>query len=91
MVDDLADLSEVERRLFPQPVDTWTPDDWATFFATAQRLADQYGKEHIMALVDELVLVGAGPTREMADAIRPQYGHNDELTSTWGVNRWSGL
>ena len=91
MVDDLADLSEVERRLFPQPVGTWTPDDWAAFFAIAQRLADQYGKEHIVALVDELVLVGAGPTREMADAIRPQYGHNDELTSTWGVNRWSGL
>ena len=90
-MDDLADLSEVERRLFPQPVGTWTPDDWAAFFAIAQRLADQYGKEHIVALVDELVLVGAGPTREMADAIRPQYGHNDELTSTWGVNRWSGL
>jgi hypothetical protein len=64
VVDDLADLSEVERRLFPKPADTWTPNDWFTFFATAQRLADQYGKERIVALVDELVLVGAGPTRD---------------------------
>jgi hypothetical protein len=70
VADDLADLSEVERRLFPKRSDTWTPDDWFTFFATAQRLADQYGKEHIVAMVDELLLVGTGPTKEMADAIR---------------------
>jgi hypothetical protein len=70
VADDLPDLSQLERCLFPKPADTWTPDDWAAFFATAQQLADQYGKEHTVAMVDELVLLDAGPTREMADAIR---------------------
>ncbi|MDT5320317.1 MAG: hypothetical protein QOD88_2839 [Mycobacterium sp.] len=67
---DLADPSELERRLFPKPVDRWRPGDWVAFFATAQQLADQYGKEHVLAMVEELVRVDAGPTREMADAIR---------------------
>ena len=69
MADDI-DLLELERRLFPKPVGTWTPDDWAMFFATAQQLVDEYGKEHILAMVNELVFVEAGPTTVMADAIR---------------------
>jgi hypothetical protein len=47
---------KLERQLFPKPVGTWTPDDWATFFVTAQKLVDNYGKEHVLALVNELVL-----------------------------------
>jgi hypothetical protein len=69
-VDDVLDLSELERRLFPKPADTWTPDDWFAFFASAQQLADKYGKDQIVAMVDELLLIGAGPTKEMADAVR---------------------
>jgi hypothetical protein len=69
MTHDL-DMIELERRLFPKPVDTWTPDDWAAFFVTAQELVDEYGKEHVLAIVNELVLAGAGATAVMADAIR---------------------
>jgi hypothetical protein len=69
MTDDL-DITEPERQLFPKPVGTWTPDDWATFFVTAQKLVDNYGKEHVLALVNELVLADAGATTVMADAIR---------------------
>ena len=68
--DDDLDLAEFERRLFPTPVGTWTPDDWYALFATAQQLADEYGKEYVLAMVNELVAVGAGPTTVMADAIR---------------------
>ncbi|PXW99152.1 hypothetical protein [Mycolicibacterium moriokaense] len=68
--DDNLDLAEFERRLFPSPVGTWTPDDWHALFATAQQLADKYGKEYVLAMVNELVPVGAGPTTVMADAIR---------------------
>jgi len=55
-VDDVLDLSELERRLFPKPAHTWTPDDWFAFFACAQQLADKYGKDQILAMVDELLL-----------------------------------
>ena len=54
-MDDVLDLSELERRLFPKPADTWTPDDWFAFFACAQQLADKYGKDQILAMVDEFV------------------------------------
>ena len=56
--------AELERRLFAKPVGTWTADDWAAFFATAQRLVDEYGKERVLVMVNELVLVDAGPTRD---------------------------
>jgi hypothetical protein len=69
-VDDVLDIAELEQRLFPKPVGTWGPEDWLVFFATAQQLADRYGKDQIVAMVDELLLIGAGPTKEMADAIR---------------------
>jgi hypothetical protein len=69
-MDGVLDLFELERRLFPKPADTWTPDDWFAFFAAAQQLADKYGKDQIVAMVEELLLIGAGPTKEIADAIR---------------------
>ncbi|HXO54347.1 MAG TPA: hypothetical protein VN888_25750 [Mycobacterium sp.] len=37
---------------------------------TAQKLVDNYGKEHVLALVNELVLADAGATTVMADPIR---------------------
>jgi hypothetical protein len=46
------------------------PTTGQRFFATAKQLADQYGEEHIVSMVDELVLLDAGPTSETADAIR---------------------
>jgi hypothetical protein len=69
VADDL-DLPELERRLFPKPVSIWTPSDWYAFFATAQQLADVYGKDRILAMVEELVFIGAEATTLTADAIR---------------------
>ncbi|CAN5779752.1 hypothetical protein BH09ACT7_BH09ACT7_33420 [soil metagenome] len=69
MTHDL-DIAELERRLFPRPVDAWLPDEWAAFFVQAQSLVDEYGKDHILAMVDDLVLAGAAATPAAADAIR---------------------
>jgi hypothetical protein len=52
------------------------------FLATAQRLADQYAKEHIVALVDELVLSELGRPEKWLTPSGTQYGHNDEQAST---------
>ncbi|MET0701138.1 MAG: hypothetical protein ABWY93_15890 [Mycobacterium sp.] len=63
------DIAEFERRLFPRPVDVWSPDDWAAFFAVAQKLVDEYGKDEVLAAVSDLVLAGvAAPSA--VDAIR---------------------
>jgi hypothetical protein len=60
----------LERRLFARPADEWTPDDWFSFFGTAQILADKYGRDQVLTLVNELVSIGAGATAATADAIR---------------------
>lgn len=64
------DLAEIEQRLFSKPVDTWTPDEWWKFLATAQRLVDDYGKESVLAAVNELALLDVGYARTIADVIR---------------------
>ena len=38
-MSDVFDITELERRLFPKPVDTWTPDDWAV----VPRLGNEMG------------------------------------------------
>jgi len=55
---------------FPSRSAPGHPTTGATFFVTAQKLVDNYGKEHVLALVNELVLADAGATTVMADPIR---------------------
>ena len=69
MADDV-DLVELEARLLPKPLAEWTPDDWPGFVGTAQSLADKYGKELILATLEELALIHGSEARVLGDVIR---------------------
>ena len=69
MADDM-DVAQLEQRLLPKPMDTWTPQDWWAFFLTAQHLVDEYGKEPVLAAFDELALIHGAAVKVIGGAIR---------------------